>query len=151
MIVEALVTPYQDAALGCRRLHYTVLMPFTVEDKREYQRHWVATRRAEWFLEKWCAHCGSIDDLECDHADPTTKLYEVSALWGMAPGNPQRIAELAKCQALCHGCHLKKTVSETEEAAHGTNARYTAKKFYCRCALCRAAHAEVAARYRGKV
>jgi 5-methylcytosine-specific restriction endonuclease McrA len=33
------------------------------EVKREYQRRWVAQRRADYLSDKTCVHCGTRDDL----------------------------------------------------------------------------------------
>lgn len=80
---------------------------------RKFQRAWVRRRRAAWIAANGpCAQCGSSDRLEVDHRDPTEKEIPTSALWGMSPRNPKRIAELAKCQVLCHGCHKQKTTRE---------------------------------------
>jgi hypothetical protein len=67
-------------------------------------------RREEWVLEHGpCVRCGSWEDLEIDHKDHEQKLFNVSGLWSLAANNPRRIAELAKCQVLCHVCHVAKT------------------------------------------
>jgi 5-methylcytosine-specific restriction endonuclease McrA len=110
-------------------------MAYTGEAKREYQRNWIANRRAEYFLEKWCAHCGSIEDLELDHIDPETKEYPPASLWSMSDGNPKKIAELAKCQVLCEPCHLIKTLAAYPDRVHGTDAMW--RKEGCRCPECK--------------
>lgn len=118
----------------------------TSEEQREYQRRWIAKRRQEWIDANGpCAWCGSEENLEVDHADRTTKKIPVRALWSMSPANPRRIAELAKCQVLCHPCHVDKTWSEDfERAQHGSTSRYS--KHGCRCSSCCAAKAEAVAR-----
>src|SRR5665213_333062 len=74
---------------------------------RQSQRK--AQRRAEFFAGKECVRCGSIDHLELDHIDPSTKEIRAGELWCMALDNPRRIKELAKSQVLCHDCHVLKT------------------------------------------
>src|SRR5712672_2171674 len=99
-------------------------MPYrTKEEQREYQRQWMIKRRSEWFRENGpCIRCGSWQDLEVDHIDPSTKELHTSALWSMSPLNPKRIKELAKCQVLCHNCHLEKTKKEHSVRWSGENA-----------------------------
>src|SRR6476620_8738222 len=80
---------------------------------RKFQRAWVRRRRAAWIAANGpCAQCGSTDRLEVDHRNPAEKEIPTRALWGMSPRNPKRIAELAKCQVLCHDCHKQKTTRE---------------------------------------
>lgn len=76
---------------------------------RVYQLKWIHARRLEWLNEHGpCQVCGSWDELEVDHRDAATKKYNVASLWSLAPNNPKRIAELAKCWVLCHDCHVRK-------------------------------------------
>jgi hypothetical protein len=116
------------------------VMPYkNPEVQAEYQRQYVIRRRKEWIdAHGPCGGCGSWDDLEVDHRDATTKLLNPRGLWNLAYDNPVRINELAKCQVLCHPCHVKKTwESDRERAQHGTDTRYG--KYKCRCDLCREA------------
>ena len=90
------------------------------EKQKEYLAHWSKEtrerRRSEWFAANGpCACCGSWDDLELDHVDPATKVHHAVWTWG----DRRREAELAKCQALCHGCHLAKSRPENIEQARG--------------------------------
>jgi hypothetical protein len=104
----------------------------TKEAQREYQRLWMAARRAEWFMEKWCVQCGSIDDLELDHIDPVKKVSHNVWSWTKA----RQEVELAKCQVLCHDCHKIKTIEFlTEVYDHGDRKMYAYRG--CRCSLCR--------------
>ena len=75
---------------------------------RNYQRQWMARRRAEFFAGKSCVRCGSCERLELDHIDPKTKTTH--AIWSWR--YDRRMEEIAKCQVLCHDCHLKKSASE---------------------------------------
>jgi hypothetical protein len=78
------------------------------EYMREYQRIWIAARRAAFFAGKVCAKCGNSENLELDHIDPAVKVS--AAIWSWS--DERRAIELAKCQVLCHDCHLKKTKGE---------------------------------------
>jgi len=109
--------------------------------KAEYQRERVRSRRLEYAtkLGGKCAKCGSTNQLEFDHIDPLTKISPKIWSWSI-----ERIeAEILKCQLLCRSCHEQKSVEERNypERKHGTNLRYNKDK--CRCAECKAAHAEV--------
>lgn len=113
--------PYADAAI-----------------RGEYQRQWVAARRADWFAGKTCAWCGSADDLQLDHVDAATKVSH--RIWSWA--RERREAELAKCRPLCRPCHQKKTDAQGENPSklialrHGSRSMY--QKHKCRCDECRA-------------
>lgn len=72
-----------------------------------------------------CVVCGTTDDLEIDHIDPSQKSFNPAALrrpWA------ETVAELAKCQLLCEACHKAK-----HAAKHGSVKRYQKG---CRCELC---------------
>lgn len=105
---------------------------------RRYQREWIAKRRQDWIDENGpCAKCGSAEDLEVDHVDPSSKMFNPAAIWSLSRRNPVRVAELAKCQVLCYSCHLTKTGEYSgwnREASHGTSTRYSRG---CRCQECR--------------
>lgn len=101
------------------------------EKQREYQRQWIARRKAEWFEGKSCVECGSTENLELDHIDPATKI--TNAIWSWS--EERRNAELAKCQVLCHDCHVKKTHIDLDHFQHGTPSEYQRG---CRCVPCRA-------------
>jgi 5-methylcytosine-specific restriction endonuclease McrA len=82
-----------------------------------------------------CVRCGSKENLQVDHKDPTKKVDHKVWSWSKV----RREAELAKCQVLCIECHKKKSAIEAARPTpHGTDAGYTRNK--CRCADCRAAH-----------
>ena len=77
------------------------------DDLREYQKNWCARKRQKW-IDAYggeCIECGSKEQLEFDHVDPSQKVTH--RIWGWAEA---RIAdELAKCQLLCRPCHQVKT------------------------------------------
>jgi len=117
------------------------------EKQREYQRKWISARRQEWIDENGpCTKCGLSDDPEVDHINKEDKSLTLSAVWGMNKDNPKRIAELAKCQVLCHDCHKEKSISEQRRKIHGTHTMYS--NYGCRCELCRVSNATKARNYR---
>lgn len=89
-------------------------MGYTGKAKREYQRRWVAARRAAYFADKTCVDCDGIDRLELDHVDAKTKLYNPASLWSMSDKNPKKQAELNKCVVRCYSCHRAKTTEKRE-------------------------------------
>lgn len=114
--------------------------------KRAYQREFLARRRREWIDSQGgcCANCGSTEDLEIDHIDPSTKLCNPSQVWSRC--REFREAELAKCQVLCADCHKAKTREEFVSSEHGSRAMYDTHK--CRCDVCVQAMRDRFARYK---
>jgi 5-methylcytosine-specific restriction endonuclease McrA len=134
---------FSPSAVSKRDQNVTDLFVWTAEGEvvplrevyiRRLEKASLATRlRRDWlFLNGPCRHCGSWDDLEVDHIDPTEKEIESNTLWRGAAA--RRAAELAKCQVLCKICHRMKHASP-----HGSLGRY--KRLGCRCDLCRGASA----------
>lgn len=118
-----------------------VHMPFKdLNQKREYQKRWIAERRKEWFAEhSVCEHCGSTEELEVDHIDSSQKIDHKVWSWS----RKRRDAELAKCQVLCRTCHLAKSREYGEQpqaVTHGVCRMY--EKYGCRCAPCTKAHTD---------
>ena len=117
-------------------------MAYTGEQKRAYQRKWVAARRQQYVEAQGgvCALCGSSEKLEIDHKVATTKTFNPTAIWSRRSNI--RESELAKCWVLCHVCHADKTWRiDRKRANHGTHSMYTNG---CRCADCKNAHTELA-------
>src|ERR1035437_4652710 len=101
------------------------------EQRRKYAREWVAKRRVDFFADKRCVQCGSTDRMELDHIDRTQKVSH--SIWSWSA--KRRNAEIAKCQVLCHDCHVDKTwTQDFQRAEHGTPASY---RRGCRCDKCR--------------
>lgn len=100
----------------------------------EYMKNRWTARRASaiMYLGGKCAKCGSTDELEFDHTDPTTKLMSVAR----ASSRSESFfwAEVDKCQLLCKPCH--KIKSDTIDNAVGHGEGLTGKR-NCRCDLCR--------------
>lgn len=98
---------------------------------REYQRRWVARRRAEFLAGKCCSLCGATSDLDIDHVDPGSKVSHRVWSWR----KELREAELAKCQILCSRHHQEKTNADNGFGLrHGTVSGYGYYK--CRCRPC---------------
>ena len=124
-------------------------MPLFGEVKREYQRQWVARRRAEWFADKHCVKCGSTDELQLDHIDPKTKVNNSIWSWSVA----RRVVELEKCQVLCYPCHKVKTreqVPITQGVQLVQHGDYSMYKKGCRCVPCKASVAPYWREYRSR-
>lgn len=104
---------------------------------RAAQWRWLKRRRDTWFAENGpCVKCGSSIDLELDHIDPTLKINH--NVWSWA--DERRLAELAKCQVLCHLCHKAKSDRELcRPITHGTRGGYDRG---CRCSFCKTHQAE---------
>ena len=84
-----------------------------------------------------CAHCGSVEELEIDHEDRTTKVATIAKMWSYGEKLDE---ELKKCRLLCKSCHGKKSLEERGlRAAKGNHGSISSYR-YCKCALCRAAH-----------
>lgn len=70
------------------------------------QRYIKRISAAKKFLGGKCVRCGSVENLQFDHIDPTTKVnpvtrnnFTVENFW----------KEVKKCQLLCFDCHKLKT------------------------------------------
>jgi 5-methylcytosine-specific restriction endonuclease McrA len=113
-------------------------MGYTGEQKRQYQRQWLADRRqrAIEILGGRCVKCSTTEDLEIDHVVPASKLGYASIGGNLWSWSWTRIVkELARCQLLCKKCHKEKTLSEQRGSEHGTAGAYRNRK--CRCDICK--------------
>ncbi len=73
-------------------------------------------RRNEWIAQHGPCPCGSTDQLEVDHIDPSQKAISISDVWTRCA--EVREAELAKCQVLCYKCHKAKTKCDLANNHH---------------------------------
>jgi len=125
-----------------------MLVHMSYSDKEKqlaYQREWMHNRRMAFFNGKVCVRCGSIDRLELDHIDPEQKISH--RIWSWA--QEKREAEIAKCQVLCHDCHVKKTAEDMSYGlVHGTVNGYG--HHGCRCDLCTRASTDKTNEWRWK-
>lgn len=116
-------------------------MAYADRDKqREYQRQWVAKRRAAWFDTQHCAWCDSHDRLELHHVDPKKKVAH--AIWSWS--EQRRAAEIAKCIVLCQSCHDRAHAEARRIEAELTHPCGTIHAYWrgCKCAGCLAARRE---------
>jgi hypothetical protein len=131
---ERQVSMERRRAQGVRPRQANLRLREDVEARRAYYRQWMARRREAWFRENGpCRRCGTWERLELDHIDRTTKISH--AVWSWS--DERRNAELAKCQPLCHDCHIQKGLEAGDivRTQHGSEQMYS---FYdCRCDLCR--------------
>ena len=109
-------------------------MGYTGQKAREYNLARVTERRNLWLarLGGKCAKCGSTEQLEFDHIDPSTKEYHPTNLWTRREETV--VAELAKCQLLCNSCHIEKSADEKRKIRPHGLLKY--KKEKCRCSVC---------------
>lgn len=83
------------------------------------------------YLGGCCVKCGATENLEIDHIDPEQKSFNIS---DNLTFDDRLRAELDKCQLLCAGCHVRKTISQRTPFRHGT--AYAWMKLKCRCEPC---------------
>ena len=95
-----------------------------------------------------CVVCGTSEYLELDHIDPATKAMPVGEMWSVS--KDRYLAEIQKCQLLCRGHHIRKTIAERGQLLakenHGTPRSY----LYCKCDLCGAAQRRRMRDYRAR-
>lgn len=93
-----------------------------------------------------CTRCGTSENLEFNHIDPTLKEFNILNIWD-GPWS-KILEELEKCELLCHIHHLEATQEQWKSGqlvpqvpatafTHGTARMYSESK--CRCADCREA------------
>lgn len=111
-----------------------------------YRLRYMHRLRQEWIAENGpCVQCGSAEQLEVDHIDPTTKDPRLgpagSRMWSW--GKEARAIELAKCQVLCHTCHNAKTALQLHKGVCNWGHLMTPENTYLRgngwreCRTCR--------------
>lgn len=116
-------------AVKNRRVHTKVTRQRDMEKRQ--------ARRLKWLSDNAPCPCGSIENLECHHVDPTTKVSHRIWSWGEA----RRIEELKKCVVVCNDCHKKISSARCQqlfqkEIPHGSVNGYL--RHACRCAKCKA-------------
>lgn len=95
-----------------------------------------------------CQKCGSGSDLEFNHLDRTTKLFNLSGCH-LDKSWKRILEEAAKCELVCNSCHLAYTRAQhaageivphnknTDPYVHGTMRCY--QETGCKCPPCKAA------------
>lgn len=87
--------------------------PWTPEKARTRAERRKARRAKFWqLLGGKCAECGSTQDLEFDHLDPTQKEITISK--NIDRNDVSLLEEVQKCQLLCKKCHHAKTLRRQE-------------------------------------
>lgn len=120
---------------------YYIMIKGTHEQIRIYMRNYMKIRYRKFmdkiieYLGGKCVWCNSTKELQIDHKDKTTKLFNIST--GIQKFSKEKIwKEVEKCQLLCRKCHRKKSVlsGDVQEAKHGN---YTMRfRRNCHCDLC---------------
>lgn len=94
-------------------------MPYKDRERQNaWQAAWQKQCRLIWLQENGpCALCGSAEDLEVDHINPSTKVSHSIWSWSQV----RRDLELKKCRALCKQCHKLKSLTERAKGEnHGS-------------------------------
>jgi len=126
-------------------------MPFAnIQDKRKWDNETKWRRKREFFSEKTCEYCGSMDNLVLHHVNPETKLGSQIWLWG----DKRRTEEIDKCIVLCSSCHTRHHNKNRKTlfsrlgglVKHGTVYAYCARR--CRCDECKGYMRDRMRRYR---
>ena len=90
-----------------------------------------------------CVRCGTTEDLEFDHIDPSLKRFNVCSdltrAWDLL------VEEAMKCQLLCKEDHIAKGAEDRPEVPHGL---YRYEYYHCRCDVCKAENSVASARKR---
>jgi len=88
-----------------------------LEAQKRYRRRKISQMLD--YLGGHCKHCGIDNEeamefyekrLQFDHIDPSQKAFDISPHFSYAWD--RIVGELDKCQLLCYGCHLEKTMAE---------------------------------------
>lgn len=103
----------------------------TPEQRRKYNLRLYHERRKELVerLGGRCVVCGTTENLEFDHKDPTTKTLHLSRQLTRAKTIIEH--ECTKCQLLCRTCHILKSRNDgsrsvlTDVDVHEIKTRYT--------------------------
>lgn len=134
----------KSAAFMRRRFDsYLSHVSYNAEQMRQYMTNYRSTLREEFIdlLGGQCVQCSSTTDLEFDHIDPKTKLFNIS---GFHKSREALLAELKKCQLLCSECHKAKTQA-LPRTLKGCGSVSSYRRG-CRCAACK--HEMLEARHR---
>ncbi len=88
--------------------------PSRNEYQRKYQknRYHERKKQAIKMLGGKCVTCGSTENLELDHKNPSDKSFTITKLWSVPEAEFKR--EVKKCRLLCRKHHLKNTGKQRE-------------------------------------
>lgn len=114
---------------------YDIMVYMDSKFGKEYHRAYYYKRRQEIidYLGGKCVICGSQENLQFDHIDPSQKLFDIKSKLSLRTSKE----EIDKCQLLCRPCHLDKTGEENTGFTHGTIYGWMKKK--CGCDSCQRA------------
>lgn len=114
------------------------------EYMREYmlKRYYKRRQLAFDILGEICVNCGSKENLEIDHIDPSLKTMNLSKMWNIT--EQRYLNELNLCQVLCNACHKTKS-SIDNGVEHGGG---VSGKRNCPCNLCKSKKAEYMKSYK---
>lgn len=100
---------YADASSGIcsERVRTLIFATPTFSTQGETLNGCVSAHIAE-YLGGCCTKCGSVEDLDFDHRDPTSKVKEISQAIIAAWSWDRLRVELDKCQLLCRPHHIEK-------------------------------------------
>lgn len=112
---------------------------------REYMISRYYRRKQEYhhLLGGKCARCGSRENLQFHHRNPSEKLYTIGKVLSSL-SKEKADAEVAKCELLCPDCHA----AAHDWNKHGTLSMY--RNQGCRCDLCRKKNTEHSREYKRK-
>ena len=124
---------------GCRSCHN--------EYAREYQRNRYEERRTQAveILGGVCVDCGTTDNLEFDHVDPSTKEFAIGDMFSKYSWEKIE-QELIKCVLRCKPCHGIKSLSNGDIYSVEHGGGLSGKK-NCKCPPCKAKKAEYMSEY----
>lgn len=102
-------------------------------DRKSYDMNRYYSRRTQFIelLGSKCIDCGSDKDLQFDHVDPSSKVFDVSR--NMFRPIEVLLLELKKCVLRCKTCHRLKSNDESS-VVHGEG---LSGKKNCKCIPCR--------------
>lgn len=112
---------------------------------KEYIREYRKKRKLEalTLLGGCCINCGTTSNLEFDHIDPLTKINIISNMY--TAKYELFIAEVHKCQLLCHDCHIEKSNNNGDYLLHRIKWQHGKSGYNnqkCRCKICKDAYKE---------
>lgn len=82
---------------------------------REEARARRAARYEEFRPTSPCENCGSEENLQWDHIDPSTKLFDVMSGCAKLFSHARIAAEVAKCRVLCGTCNTVRRSKHSQE------------------------------------
>lgn len=84
--------------------HYQKNKEYYNQKRNEYKTamlEWVSNMKKE----SGCKICGTIEQLEYHHIDPSSKIMEISVMVAKLKNRNEILEEIKKCEVLCSPCH----------------------------------------------